>query len=184
MENSSSVRYGAVAQVFHWITAILVLVAFIYGPGGPEMRVYSHARDAGRQLHETLGLCVLAVVVLRVLWRLVDTQPEPPEVARWMGVTAKTVQGFLYLLLIVVPVTGVAGPWLAGHPLTLISGWDIPSWFARSRSVGLAIAQIHPWLGDAIMWLAGLHAVAGIYHHVVLKDDVLVSMLPRWLPLR
>jgi cytochrome b561 len=33
------------------------------------------------------------------------------------------------------------------------------------------------------MWIAGIHAVAAIYHHLVLKDDVLVSMLPRWFPL-
>jgi cytochrome b561 len=50
--------------------------------------------------------------------------------------------------------------------------------------VGATIARIHTWLGDAILWLAGLHALAGLYHHVVLKDGVLASMLPRWLPLR
>ncbi|MEX3946040.1 cytochrome b, partial [Paraburkholderia sp. BR10937] len=42
----------------------------------------------------------------------------------------------------------------------------------------------HKWLGDTIMWLAGFHAFAALYHHVVLKDDVLITMLPRWLPAR
>lgn len=46
------------------------------------------------------------------------------------------------------------------------------------------IARIHSWLGDAILWLAGFHALAGLYHHIVLKDGVLVSMLPRWVPSR
>jgi cytochrome b561 len=41
---STRLRYGAVAQVFHWVAAILVLAAFIYGPGGSERRVYSLAR--------------------------------------------------------------------------------------------------------------------------------------------
>ena len=68
MKNLSPTRYGRVAQFFHWATAILVLVAFIYGPGGPEQRVYLPVRDFERQLHETLGLCVLALVALRLLW--------------------------------------------------------------------------------------------------------------------
>ncbi|MGA8785710.1 MAG: cytochrome b, partial [Polaromonas sp.] len=38
--------------------------------------------------------------------------------------------------------------------------------------------------GDAIVWLAGFHAAAALFHHFVLKDGVLASMLPRWLPLR
>lgn len=80
MELHSHPRYGTVAQVFHWTTAILVLIAFIYGPGGSEQRVYLPSRDFDRQFHETLGLCVFALVVLRVLWRMVDKQPPAPQV--------------------------------------------------------------------------------------------------------
>src|SRR5947207_1071959 len=41
MKHRSGARYSAVAQALHWVTAVLVLVAFIYGPGGSEQRVYS-----------------------------------------------------------------------------------------------------------------------------------------------
>jgi cytochrome b561 len=78
-------RYGAVAQFFHSATAVFVLIAFTFGPGGSEQRVYAHARDFDRQLHETLGLCVFALVAMRVLWRIVDRQPEPPQVSLWSG---------------------------------------------------------------------------------------------------
>jgi cytochrome b561 len=177
-------RYGAVAQCFHWATAVLVLVAFIYGPGGSEQRVYAHARDFDRQLHETLGLCVFTLAVMRILWRIVDTQPDPPQVSLWMSVAAKAVQWTLYLLLFALPLTAVTGAWLEGHPLTLLSGLEIPPFLGVSHSAGATIATIHTWLGDAIIWLAGFHALAGLYHHFALKDGVLVSMLPRWLPLR
>ena len=119
MPENMRTHYGAVAQILHWLTAILVLVAFIYGLGGSEQRVYLPSRDFDRQLHETLGLCVFALVVLRVLWRLIDTQPEPPQLARWMEIAGKSVQGLLYLLLFAVPLTAIAGAWLEGHPLTL-----------------------------------------------------------------
>src|SRR6266851_9212707 len=92
-------HYGAVAQFFHWATAVFVLVAFTFGPGGSEQRVYAHARDFDRQLHETLGLCVFALVVMRVLWRMVDAQPAPAQVPRWMGIATKAVHWAIYLLL-------------------------------------------------------------------------------------
>jgi len=184
MQNHSRTRYGAVAQALHWVTAILVLIAFIYGPGGSEQRVYSPARDLDRQLHETLGFCVFALVVLRVLWRIVDTRPDPPQVARWMGIAATAVQLALYLLLFALPITAIAGAWLEGHPLTLLAGVKIQPLLGLSHNVGAAIAEIHTWLGDAILWLAGFHALAALYHHFILKDGVLASMLPRWAPLR
>jgi cytochrome b561 len=184
MADRSLTRYGAVAQAFHWFTAIVVLVAFIFGPGGSEQRVYSHARDFDRQLHETLGLCVLALVVLRLLWRMMARRPDPPDVARWMDVSAKVVQGVLYLLLFALPLTAISGAWLEGHPLTLLSGIEIAPLFGPAHGAGETIAEIHTWLGDAIMWVAGLHALAALFHHFFLRDGVLVSMLPRWIPLR
>jgi len=185
MEHNSSTsvrRYGSVAQAFHWATAILVLAAFLYGPGGSEQRVYLPSRDFGRQLHETLGLCVFALTVLRVLWRLADKRPAPPQVARWMGAAAKAVQGVLYLLLFALPCTAIAGAWLEGHPLTLLGGVEIAAPIGMAHDAGAVIATIHTWLGDAILWLAGFHALAALFHHFILRDGVLVSMLPRWFP--
>lgn len=184
MQETARTRYGSLAQIFHWLTAILVLIAFIYGPGGSEQRVYLPGRDFDRQLHETLGLCVFALALLRVLWRLVDKSPDPAQLARWMSLAAKAVQGLLYLLLFALPITAIAGAWLEGHPLTLLAGLEIQPPFGVAHDVGAKLAKIHTWLGDAILWLSGLHALAAIYHHIFLKDGVLASMLPRWLPLR
>ena len=180
----SAQRYGAVAQAFHWATAILVLIAFIYGPGGSEARVYAAARDADRQLHETLGMAVLMLVVLRLLWRLVDKRPDPAQVPRWMGASAKAVQALLFLLLFAVPVTAITGAWLEGHPVTLLAGIRIGPLLAESHTLGQEVASIHTWLGDAILWTAGLHAAAALYHHLVLRDGVLASMLPGAFPRR
>ena len=174
-------RYGPVTQALHWVTAILVLVTFIYGPGGSEQRVYLPARDFDRQLHETLGLCVFVLFVIRVLWQRFACQPEPSRVPQWMSLAAKGVQLALYLLLFTLPLTAIIGAWLEGHPVTFIAGIAIAPIFGLSHDVGAKIATIHTWLGDAIIWLAGFHALASLYHHFVLKDGVLFSMLPRWI---
>jgi len=184
IKRHSRTRYGAVAQTLHWATAVLVLAAFIYGPGGSEQRVYAPARDFDRQVHETLGLSVLTLVAIRLAWRMVDARPDPPEVTRWMGVVAGVVRVALYVLLFGVPLTAITGAWLEGHPITLLAGIEIPPVLVLSHDTGATIASIHTWLGDAILWVAGLHALAGLYHHFVLRDDVLESMLPSWLSFR
>ena len=176
-------RYSGVAQALHWATAILVLTAFIYGPGGSEERVYSAARDFDRKLHETLGAAVLTLVAVRLLWRTVDTRPDA-DTARGMAIVARVTHGALYALLFAVPLTAIAGAWLEGHALTLLGGIAIPPVLTLAHDRGATIARIHTWLGDTILWVAGFHALAALFHHVVLRDDVLVSMLPRWLPLR
>jgi len=146
-------RYGRIAQLLHWLTAILVLVAFVYGPGGPEQRVYDPARDFDRHLHETLGSCVFALTLLRIVWRRFDTRPAPQPAGAAMALAARAMQAGLYLLLLAVPLT-------------------------ESHALGTTLAALHGWLGDAIVWLAGLHALAALYHHVLLKDGVLTGMLP------
>ena len=97
-----------------------------------------------------------------------------------MRIAAKAVQMGLYLLLFALPLTGIAGAWLEGHAVTLLAGIQIPSLRGPSHDLGTQIATIHTWLGDAILWLAGFHAFAAFYHHEILKDGVLASMLPRW----
>jgi len=179
MDRDLSTRYGPLAQVLHWTTAVIVVVAYFYGPGGSEQRVYSVARTFDRELHETLGLCVFVLVAVRVMWRSFDARPDPPDMPRWMGFTSKAVHACLYILLFALPITAIAGAWLEGHPLTLLGGVEVAPRIGESHDLGATIATIHTWLGDAILWLAGVHAIAALHHHFVLKDRVLLSMLPQ-----
>jgi cytochrome b561 len=91
---------------------------------------------------------------------------------------ASTIQVALYVLLFAVPLTAISGAWLEGHALTLLGGLAIPPATVESHELGAKIAEIHTWLGDAIMWVAGTHALAALIHHFILKDSVLRSMLP------
>jgi cytochrome b561 len=171
-------RYGALAQLLHWTTAILVVVAFIYGPGGTEQRVYSAVKDYDRQLHETLGMSVFVLALLRLAWRAWDPPPDGLPMPRWMHRASKAVQATLYALLLIVPLTAISGAWLEAHPLTLLAGIRFGPWLPEVHSLGKTVASIHTWLGDAILWVAGVHAGAAMYHHFVLRDSVLRSMLP------
>ncbi len=179
--NTATNRYSTFGLTLHWLTAVLVVFAFSYGLEGSEARQYMPGKEFDRQLHETLGLLVLVLAVIRIAWRANTSAPAAVPMARWMHITSKSVQGLLYLLLLAVPLTAVFATWLMGHPLDLLGGGTISPPLEKSHSLGHSIADIHVFLGDAILWVAGLHAVAALYHHLILKDAVLASMTPSWL---
>jgi len=160
------------------LTAILVVAAYFMGPGGSEQHVYSSAIDFTRQTHETLGVTVFALVLVRFLWRLMDITPEDPPMKPWMRYSAKFVHVVLYGLLIATPVSAIVGAWLEGHPLTLWGLGNIGPMLSPVHDLGLSLADLHATLGNIILWVAGFHAVAALFHHFFLRDSVLLSMLP------
>ncbi len=170
--------YGAGAQIFHWVTVVLVVAAFVLSSGGPEARVYAPERAGELLVHETLGLCVFLVTLARLVWRMVDQAPDDPPMAVWLHVSSRLVQVLLFILLLAVPLTAIAGAWLEGHPVTVYAVGPIGPWLAESKGLGRELSQVHTWAGDALIWLAGFHAAAALFHHFVLKDRVLVAMLP------
>lgn len=170
--------YDPVAQSFHWLTAALVLAAYLLSQGGPESRVYSAAMEGARRVHETLGLLVFAIVLLRLLWRLANPAPVSQGGPAWMALSSRLVHWLLYGLLVAIPLTAIAGTWLEGHAVTPL-GFDIAPWVGENRGLGQRVIDVHTTLGNVILWLAGLHAAAALFHHYYLRDGVLTSMLPR-----
>ena len=184
MPYSSKTRYDLVSQVFHWLTAIAVLVAFILGPGGFG-RLMRNGVDPATRLdivwHESLGVAVFVLTLLRLLWVLARSPAPRFNMAPWMTLASKGAHLLLWVLLLITPMTAFLALGTESHPVTLLGGIRINElpWIKALPIADLADwGDVHEFLGDAIIWLAGLHAVAAIYHHVVLKDGVLKSMLP------
>jgi cytochrome b561 len=165
-------RYGLVAQAIHWVTALLVLSAWlIAGSWGRD----ETAPVMG--LHQSLGFTVFLLVLVRLVWRLFDTRPPKPAVPGLMAFAARVSHWLLYALLVLVPLSAIVGTWREGHDL-LVYGNEIAPMIATSRRLGHQILEIHQLLADALIWLAGFHALAAIFHHLVLRDRVLRQMLP------
>lgn len=184
MRQSTNTRYDFTSQAFHWVTAIAVTAAFILGPGdfGRLMRQgIDPATHADILWHESLGILVFALTVLRLLW--VAVRPAAPKIAMtaWMHRASQLAHLALWALLLALPITAVLSLGSEGNPLTLLGGLRIDKMpvianatFAHWFNWG----DVHQFLGGAIMWIAGLHAAAALFHHFVLKDRVLRSMLP------
>jgi cytochrome b561 len=180
---SSRLGYGAVTQLFHWLTVALVGTVYIVSPGGSEARVYSAAFDSARQTHETIGILLFGLVLMRILWRLYEPTPEPPPMAPWMKLSASAAHLALYALLLAIPLTAIAGAWLENHPLTIFGIGNVGPMLSPVPGLGQSIAYIHTILGNVIIWLAGFHAAAALFHHYFMRDNILTSMLPDWIRL-
>jgi len=184
MNQTPSSHYDTLSRAFHWITAIAVTIAFVLGPGGFGRLMHQGVDPATRNdivWHESLGLLVMVLTVLRLIW--VALRPATPQfqMAGWMRVMATLVHWVLWAHLIALPITALLALGSESHPLTLLGGVRIENipMIAESSIARLADwGDVHKFLGDAIMWLAGLHAAAAIYHHVILKDGVLSAMVP------
>ena len=182
--NTPRSHYDIASQVFHWLTAMAVLTAFILGPEhfGRAMRQgMDPATHWDIVLHESLGLLVMALSVLRLVWWVLRPAKPRFDMPGWMQKASQATHGLLWVLLLAVPLSALLALGGKGHPLTLLGGLriDVMPWITHSALVELTDwGDMHSLLGDAILWLSGLHAVAAIFHHFVLKDGVLRSMLP------
>jgi cytochrome b561 len=99
--------------------------------------------------------------------------------AGWVRIASKAGHYVLYILLVVEVGLGVFVQWVRGKPLSFF-GLGIPSPLAAlPRPVRHQITEVHDWVAWTIIIVAAAHAAAALYHHYVLKDRVLVRMLPR-----
>ncbi|HEX3505000.1 MAG TPA: cytochrome b/b6 domain-containing protein, partial [Xanthobacteraceae bacterium] len=175
--NSTS-RYGAIPQAVHWLTALFVIAGWSLGQFGDDLPRSTH--PTALLVHMTLGQCVVALLVLRLLWRFVDP-PPPPEVTpfgKLVEFAAKLSHVGLYALLIVVPFLGIIVQLKRGHDLPIFGIYDFASPWPADRATARAILRFHAYLADALLILAGIHACAAIVHHHVWRDRTLARMLP------
>jgi len=73
--------FAPITKVFHWLTALLILIIIPLGVianGAPFETSEELARKAWLfSLHKTLGVAVFFVALLRILWALTQEKPGP-----------------------------------------------------------------------------------------------------------
>jgi cytochrome b561 len=178
LANSPS-RYGALPQLIHWLTALFVIAGWLLGtflddiPKGPP-------RAFGLLTHMTLGQCVFALVIVRLIWRY--TNPPPPlektPFGKPLEIVATLNHYVLYALLLAVPFLGVIVQLKRGDPLPIFGFGEFASPWPNDRATARTVLSIHAFCADALLILAGVHAVAALVHHYVFRDRTLARMLP------
>jgi cytochrome b561 len=175
-------RWGGVSQVLHWLIALLILAMAWLGltmgemPNGPD-KIATYA------LHKSLGLSILALVALRLLWRLYAGAPAPlAGTPRWQERIAGVTHMTLYTLLLALPLSGWLLNSAAGFPLQWFGLFNLPALAGRDDALHALAGQAHELLFWVLAGLVVLHAAAALHHHLFLGDATLARMLPRgWL---
>lgn len=140
----------------------------------------SDLREALKIWHFMLGLSVLVLVLLRLAIYLTSPTPRiEPDPPRWQKLSAKLTHVALYVLMIGMPLVG----WLIlsaeGKPVPLF-GLQLPALISESKDLAKLFEEIHETGGTVGYILVGLHAVAALFHHYVVRDNTLRRMLPNW----
>jgi cytochrome b561 len=176
-------RYGTVAMTLHWLIAAAIIANIVIALTAPEDS--GPERRALMSVHMSIGMTVLVLSIARIAWRWANPVPPPQGLNRWIRISGKAMHHLLYTLMVAIPLAG----WLMLAPNGRAPMWfGLFTWPVFPGFGGLSEGAAHEWhevfesihvtLGWAMIVLAAAHIAAGLYHHVVRKDNVLLRMLP------
>lgn len=181
---SDTFRYSPVLVGLHWFMALLLAAVYasiqlrVLYPKGTDMR------DFMKALHFMLGISVLLLVVFRLAARWMSPKPEKrPMLGLEKVIDRAASLGHLalYGLMVVMPLLGWLALSAAGKPIPFF-GLELPPLMAPNKTWAHDIKEVHEAIGEASYWLVGLHVVAALGHHYVLKDGLLARMSLRRAP--
>ena len=171
-------RWGVVSQLFHWTCAALVIALGAIGLYMTELsspvakiRIYA--------LHKSLGITLLALVVLRLLWRWTRPAPGPvPGMSRHLRLAADGTHGFLYVMMIAMPLSGWLYNSASGYPLQWFRRFNLPALAGKDEQLARLAHALHEYGFWLLLILVVGHVGAALYHHLFLDDGTLHRMLP------
>jgi cytochrome b561 len=171
MTTSNPAHYSKGMIAIHWLTALLILGAWLTSEGG------RHMAENPPMLHFSFGLTVLVLVLPRLLLRLAGGAPDAVEAGAWLMLAARIGHGVLYVFLIALPLSGWYAASRLGVPISFF-GIHLPAIAEHVQGRPGLIADLHENGGTIILYLAGLHAIMAVWHQFVLRDGTLARMSP------
>ena len=170
-------QWGTVSKFFHWVIAIAILCNGTFGllmdlARSPMQKINWLA------LHKSIGLTVLALVLLRMLWRWGDGRPAEEPGPRWQMLAARTMHGVLYVVILAIPLTGWWFNSVSGKPLQWFKLFNLPPLTAKNDAWSDFAHGVHEYLFWVLLLVLVIHVGAALKHHVFDNDNVLRRMLP------
>jgi len=182
-EASTSARrppFDSLTIGLHWVSVVLVLAMF----ASAWLHALAEARQSDftpvlLQIHRSFGVTIWVVTALRLAWRLTNASlPSfPAHMTKLHRATVKLSEYGLYALLLGQPATGLLATVFSGRPFALFF-WGISPLMPRHEMLRAAFLLSHEIGAWALAALVVSHAAAALFHHFVLRDDVLECMAP------
>jgi cytochrome b561 len=168
-------RYSRPAVVLHWLIAGIVLAQITWGwlmqqiPKSPP-----GLRADAFNFHKSVGLCIFALMLVRLGWRLAHAPPPLPPMPRWQARAARFTHVALYVALFTMPVAGYLGSVFSGYPIKWF-GITLPGWYPKAPVLKQLMSEVHLVTSLVLVSLIALH-VAGAIQHALRGDGVLARM--------
>ena len=167
-------RYPVRTRILHWLTAVLVFTTLFIG----FVMVNSIGSYASlRAIHVTLGVLILAIVVLRAANRLTHRVPKLPDTVGW--VEHKLVVGSelsMYALLLAQPLVGWAMVSASGQPVVIFGALTLPRIAPFNADLYFVLRQTHSLFAYALVVVIAAHVSAVLLHTISLRDRMLSRM--------
>jgi cytochrome b561 len=169
--------YTVIARVLHWTTAFLILfmiplaIVIANDWGGA-------AQDFLYDLHRSIGVTIIPLVILRIMYRWRHPPlPLPEDIVPMQRFAAETTHWVLYALLVVQPFTGWIATSAYRAPVVVFGWFELPPIWPQDRAFSDRLFFFHALIGIAIACLVAAHIGAALYHHFVRRDRVLLRMI-------
>ena len=170
-------RYTKVAIWLHWAIGLAVItnIALAMLTEGLPRDIHHAAMD----VHKALGMTILALTLLRLLWRLGHRAPPlPAGTPAWEKWTSRVVHLLFYALLILLPLSGWV--WMSARekPIDFFGLFTIPSIVAPDKALSDVMHERHEVMGLTMLGLVVIHLLAAVKHQFVDRNRQLSRMNP------
>ncbi|TGD95066.1 cytochrome b [Methylobacterium nonmethylotrophicum] len=173
-------HYDRTQRGFHWLMAALILVALGIGIYAAWQAPGTSPRRELLDIHKSVGLTVLLLLPLRLVYRLIAGEPAyraPPS--RSAHLAAKVAHWSLYVLMLLLPVSGYVYSAAGGYGLPLFGLFSFPRLVPVDKALSQAGYGAHYWIAWAVGIVLALHVLAVAWHAWIRRDEVMGRMWPR-----
>lgn len=178
-ERLSLPAYRAPARLLHWVTAILVIATFPVGVAMIQQGLERPTQDALFIFHKNVGVLIFLLVLARLAWRIASPPPPlPASLPRWQRAAAGISHVLLYVLLLVMTVSGYLYVVAGGFPIESLDALGVPRLVPRSEEIAVIARRVHVNARFALFAVVLIHIAAALQHAI--RRDGVFSRMAFW----
>jgi cytochrome b561 len=176
LEARPPATYDPTLRALHWVMAILFLANVALGFYASTMHPGTGSRPALLEVHKSLGVTLLVLVVLRGVWRMTHSAPAAPALlSQPARVASNLVHGLLYVLMLGMPLSGMIDSLADGHSIRWFGLFQIPAFLPQDKALSRIGETAHALGAYAVYTLVALHIGAALWH-AAKRDGILRRM--------
>jgi cytochrome b561 len=170
--------WGALSKSLHWLIVVLILGQWALMQRAESLPL-GVAKLQAINWHKSFGMTILALAVVRLVWRLANPVPSLAGVTRtWERVLAAASHVLLYGLLFALPLSGWLMSSARNYPVSWFGQFQFPDLVAPSQELYRQLNDLHHLLFSVLVSVALLHVAGALKHHFIDRNEVLKRMLP------